>query len=125
MAEDVDINREIMGEILTDAGAVVSFAEDGAQAVDAVRRRGGQDYDAVLMDIQMPVMSGTDATRAIRSLAPELPVIGQTAHAMLEERSACMAAGMVDLITKPIDPDALVAMIIKHGKRPSGDRIGS
>ena len=125
VAEDVDINREIMGEILTDAGAVVSFAEDGAQAVDAVRRRGGQDYDAVLMDIQMPVMSGTDATRAIRSLAPELPVIGQTAHAMLEERSACMAAGMVDLITKPIDPDALVAMIIKHGKRPSGDRIGS
>jgi PAS domain S-box-containing protein len=117
VAEDVDINRFIMEEILTDVGAQTSFAEDGQQAVDAVRQNGGQAYDAVLMDIQMPVMNGLDATRAICQLAPDLPIIGQTAHALAEERAACLAAGMVDHITKPIDPDALFAMILKHVRR--------
>jgi len=125
VAEDVDINRFIMNEILTDVGAEVSFAEDGQQAVDAVRTHGAQAYDAVLMDIQMPVMNGLDATRAIRQLAPDLPIIGQTAHALAEERAACLAAGMVDHITKPIDPDALFAMILKHVRQPSDAGIPS
>jgi len=123
VAEDVDINRHIMGEILADVGAEVSFAEDGQQAIDTVRTHGAQAYDAVLMDIQMPVMSGLDATRAIRHFAPDLPIIGQTAHALAEERAACLAAGMVDHISKPIDPEALFAMILKHVKRPTGDKI--
>jgi len=114
VAEDVDINRLIMHEILAEVGAEASFAEDGQQAVDAVRRDGGQAYHVVLMDIQMPVMNGFEATRAIRQLAPELPIIGQTAHALAEERDACFAAGMVDHISKPIDPDALFAMILMH-----------
>ena len=118
VAEDVDINRFIMSEILAEVGAEASFAEDGQQAVDAVRKNGAQAYDVVLMDIQMPVMNGLDATRAICQLAPDLPIIGQTAHALAEERAACLAAGMVDHITKPIDPDALFAMILKHVRRP-------
>ncbi|NTV70697.1 MAG: response regulator [Azonexaceae bacterium] len=117
VAEDVDINRLIMSEILAEVGAEASFAEDGQQAVDAIRKHGAQAYDAVLMDIQMPVMNGLDATRAIRQLAPDLPIIGQTAHALAEERAASLAAGMVDHITKPIDPDALFAMILKHVRR--------
>ncbi|MBU1363259.1 MAG: response regulator [Gammaproteobacteria bacterium] len=114
VAEDVDINRLIMREILAEVGAEASFAEDGQQAVDAVRRDGEQAYHVVLMDIQMPVMNGFEATRAIHQLAPELPIIGQTAHALAEERDACFAAGMVDHISKPIDPDALFAMILLH-----------
>ena len=119
VAEDVDINRLIMSEILAEVGAEASFAEDGQQAVNAVRENGAQAYDAVLMDIQMPVMNGIDATRAIHRIAPELPIIGQTAHALAEERAACLAAGMVDHISKPIDPELLFAMILKHEKRPS------
>ncbi len=118
VAEDVDINRFIMSEILAEVGAEASFAEDGQQAVDAVRKNGAQAYDVVLMDIQMPVMNGLDATRAICQLAPDLPIIGQTAHALAEERAASLAAGMVDHITKPIDPDTLFAMILKHVRRP-------
>jgi len=70
------------------------------------------------MDIQMPVMNGYEATRQIHALAPELPIIGQTAHALAEERAACLEAGMVDHISKPIDPDRLLAMIIKHTGHP-------
>jgi PAS domain S-box-containing protein len=125
VAEDIELNRAIMGEILSEAGATVSFAEDGEQAVDAVRRQGPEAYDAVLMDIQMPVMNGVDATRAIRKLAPDLPVIGQTAHALPEERDACLAAGMVDHLAKPIDPKRLFATILRHVRHPSGARIAS
>ena len=117
VAEDVDINRLIMDEILAEVGAHASFAEDGQQAVDAVRENGALAYDAILMDIQMPVMNGIEATQAIRRIAPDLPIIGQTAHALAEERDACLAAGMNDHISKPIDPDALFAMILKHVKR--------
>ncbi|MBT9521989.1 MAG: response regulator [Dechloromonas sp.] len=123
VAEDVDISRLIMSEILAEVGAEASFAEDGQQAVDAVRTHGAAAYDVVLMDIQMPVMNGFEATRAIHQLAPELPIIGQTAHALAEERDACFAAGMVDHISKPIDPDALFAMILMHARQASGARI--
>lgn len=125
VAEDIDINRHIMGEILAEVGAEPSFAEDGQQAVDAVRQQGPQAYDIVLMDIQMPVLNGIDATREIRRFAPELPIIGQTAHALAEERTACFAAGMVDHISKPIDPEALFAMILQHVRQPSKARIPS
>ncbi|MGO9443759.1 MAG: response regulator, partial [Thiobacillaceae bacterium] len=68
----------------------------------------------VLMDVQMPVMDGHEATRRIRELAPGLPIIGLTAHALAEERERCSAAGMVDCVPKPIDIDTLVNVIRKH-----------
>ncbi len=114
VAEDVEINQLIMHELLTDAGAACTIAGDGRQAVEAVRERGADAFDLVLMDVQMPVLNGHDATREIRRLAPALPVVGQTAHALAEERAACLAAGMVDHLAKPIDPAALYAMILKH-----------
>jgi CheY-like chemotaxis protein len=75
---------------------------------------GREAYDVVLMDIQMPEMDGYEATRRILELAPDLPVIGQTAHAMLDERRECLAAGMADHIAKPIDFRLLVDMIVRH-----------
>ena len=119
VVEDIDINRHIMGELLGEVGADVTFAEDGQQAVNTVRERGWQAFDAVLMDVQMPVMNGIDATLEIHRFAPDLPIIGQTAHALVEERTACFVAGMVDHISKPIDPDTLFAIILKHARRPA------
>ena len=75
---------------------------------------GGAAFDIVLMDIQMPEMDGYEAARRILELAPELPVIGQTAHAMQDERRECLAAGMVDHIAKPIDFRLLVDMIVRQ-----------
>ena len=77
-------------------------------------------FDVVLMDVQMPVMDGYEATRQIRALAPALPIIGQTAHALDDERTACLAAGMVDHLAKPLDPDQLIASILRHARpRPT------
>ena len=113
-AEDVEVNRMILEDLITTQGATVVWAHDGQQAVDLVASHGRGGFDIVLMDIQMPVMDGYDATLRIRAQAPQLPVIGLTAHAMTEERERCLAAGMVAHLTKPIDPDVLVATILEH-----------
>ena len=112
-AEDVETNRLILADLLEREGAEVGFAEDGREAVRRVEV-GGASFDVVLMDIQMPVMDGFEATRRILALAPELPIIGLTAHALTEERERSLAAGMVDHVTKPIDTDRLVSAIRRH-----------
>ena len=114
VAEDVEINQEIMQSVLDDFGAQVTLAANGLQALERIRQHGATAFDIVLMDIQMPVMNGYEATRQIQGLAPKLPIVGQTAHALAEERAACLEAGMVDHISKPIDPDTLLAMILRH-----------
>jgi CheY-like chemotaxis protein len=116
VAEDIEINREIMQEILTDMGASPTLVTNGKEAVDAVRSQASGAFDVVLMDIQMPVMNGHQAAREIRAIAPDLPVIGQTAHALAEERKACLASGMVAHISKPIDPDKLATLILQNTK---------
>ncbi len=113
-AEDVEVNRLILDDLLGHEGAAVVFAEDGQQALDRVREEGAGAFDAVLMDVQMPVMNGFDAARYLSRLAPGLPIIGLTAHALAEERENCLAAGMVDHVAKPIDTEALVAAILRH-----------
>jgi len=120
-AEDVEVNRLVLEDVLIREGASVVFAEDGQQAVDRVREAGETGFDVVLMDIQMPVLDGYAATRQICELAPGLPVIGLTAHALAEERKRCLAAGMVEHLTKPIDVEALVAAILRHVLRPRGE----
>ncbi len=117
VAEDVEINQEIMQSVLDDYGATITMTANGLQALEQVRQQGAKAFDIVLMDIQMPVMNGYEATRQIRGMAPELPIVGQTAHALAEEKAACLEAGMVDHISKPIDPDALLAIILKHATR--------
>jgi signal transduction histidine kinase/ActR/RegA family two-component response regulator len=123
-AEDVAVNRLILQTQLEHEGAQVVFAENGREAVDRISQAGAQGFDAVLMDVQMPVMDGLEATGLIRALAPGLPVIGLTAHALAEERDRCLAAGMVDHASKPVDLDALVNVLIRHIARPVDSLAG-
>ena len=114
VAEDNEVNQLVLGRALEIEGAATTIVGDGRQAVHRVLADGRDAYDVVLMDIQMPEMDGYEATRRILELAPDLPVIGQTAHAMLDERRECLAAGMVDHIAKPIDFRLLADMIVRH-----------
>jgi PAS domain S-box-containing protein len=113
-AEDVEVNRLVLSAMLGREGAEVVFAEDGQQAVDLLAAPGMAHFDAVLMDVQMPVMDGLEAARRVRVIAPALPVIALTAHALDEERESCRAAGMAEHVTKPIDADDLVAAILRQ-----------
>jgi polar amino acid transport system substrate-binding protein len=102
LVEDNDINQELAVELLGNAGLEVRVAGNGAEALEHL---GSEKFDVVLMDVQMPVMDGYTATRAIRSQSRfnELPVIAMTAGAMAGDREKCLQAGMNDHITKPID----------------------
>jgi CheY-like chemotaxis protein len=90
------------------------MVDSGVEAIERLRRDGRAVYDVVLMDVQMPEMDGYEATRRILALAPDLPVIGQAAHALREAQEKCFAAGMVAHIAKPIDAQALVKLLLKH-----------
>ena len=110
LVEDNDLNQEVANELLTAAGFLVDIAGDGEIALQMVQEAA---YDLVLMDMQMPVMDGLSATRAIRALPgfAELPIIAMTANAMVSDRENCLAAGMNDHIAKPIDTRVLFAKL--------------
>ena len=112
LVDDNDLNQEVGTELLRGAGLVVDVAENGQVAVDKVRA--GQ-FDIVLMDMQMPVMDGVTATRALRAMPEfdDLPIIAMTANAMLSDREACRAAGMNDHVAKPIEPRDLFACLLR------------
>jgi PAS domain S-box-containing protein len=112
LVEDEPINREIATVLIEDAGLVVSLAEDGLIAVDLVANG---VYDLVLMDMQMPRMGGLEATRKIRQLpnGQSLRIIAMTANAFASDRADCMAAGMDDFLSKPINPDLLFVTLLK------------
>jgi CheY-like chemotaxis protein len=135
LVEDNEINQQVAHEILSGAGFEVTLAINGQEAVNAVQQN---PYDAVLMDIQMPVMDGYAATRKIREWerdaqsaklktaesaevstsklppsASNIPIIAMTAHAMMGDREKSMAAGMNDHVAKPIDPDDLFTVLEK------------
>jgi CheY-like chemotaxis protein len=113
LVEDNDLNQEVAGEILRDAGFVVDIADNGQIAVDMVNKNADSLYDIVLMDMQMPVMDGVTATLEIRKEARflEMPIVAMTANAMQQDKDRCLAAGMVDFVTKPIQPDELWAAL--------------
>jgi PAS domain S-box-containing protein len=111
-AEDVSLNRLVLEDLLHTEGANVVFAENGELVLECLEKFGASAFDVVLMDIQMPVMDGYEATRRLKKIAPELPVIGLTAHAMAEERQRCLEAGMCAQATKPIITDVLVSTIL-------------
>jgi signal transduction histidine kinase/ligand-binding sensor domain-containing protein/DNA-binding response OmpR family regulator/HPt (histidine-containing phosphotransfer) domain-containing protein len=112
IVEDNEINQLVAREILEYAGATVKIAWNGKEAVEALN---DNEFDAVLMDLQMPEMDGFEATRAIRSdnRYQNLPIIAMTAHAMTGDREKCLRAGMNDHISKPINSADLIGTITK------------
>jgi CheY-like chemotaxis protein len=120
VVEDNAINQQVAEGLLGAQGALVAIAADGRQGVNAIASAREQ-YDIVLMDIQMPVMDGYEATRVIREQLglKELPIIGLTANAMASDREKCLAAGMNEHVGKPFDLAQLVSMVIRlTGYRP-------
>ena len=127
LVDDNAINREVAGEMLTVAGASVVFAADGAEAIEKIgmARNSSAPFDAVLMDIQMPVMDGLTATGVLRQdpVNAELPIIAMTAHGLSGDRERSLQAGMNDHVTKPIEFDAMIDILLHwvHGTEGIGD----
>jgi signal transduction histidine kinase/DNA-binding NarL/FixJ family response regulator len=125
LADDNAVNRTIATIMLSRAGYTVETAADGREAVDLLSR---EDFDLVLMDVQMPVMDGVEATRRVRALPGKMakvPIIALTAHAMEGARESYLAAGMDDYLTKPFVRDALLEIVARWiGGRPA-PRVGT
>ena len=114
VVEDNIINQKVARELLEGEGVTVTMVDDGKKAVQAVRENPGT-FDLVLMDIQMPVMDGYEATAHIRNdyNKDELPILAMTAHALANEKEKSLSSGLNDHITKPIDPYVLFAAVAK------------
>ena len=117
LAEDTPLNQKLVLQMLAPLGAEIDVVSDGAAAVDAVARRG---YALVLMDMEMPVLGGLDATRRIRALAGEasaVPIVALTANAFPEHLDLCRTAGMDDHLIKPFSLDGLFAVVLHWARR--------
>jgi len=106
------VNCEIAKALLEAAGLRIHVAVDGRQAVQMAATT---DYDAVLMDVQMPRLDGLDATRAIRQLPgrADTPIVAMTANAYEDDRAQCLDAGMNDFLSKPVEPSHLYAVLLR------------
>ena len=116
--EDIEVNRFLLTRIFQQEGADFHFEDNGRHAIDAVSHTlepgtNAPRFDAVLMDIQMPLMDGYEATRRIRELAPELPVIGLSAHSLPQDRTKSLASGMSAHLAKPVDVDEMVGAVLR------------
>ena len=119
LVEDVELNRVLIAEMLRAHGHEVATAENGQEAVTAVAR---DPFDLVLMDVQMPVMDGVEATRQIRRLPPPagaVPILALSANVMPEDRARYLAAGMNGALTKPIDWPELFEALAEYGIPPT------
>ena len=118
LVEDNELNREIAEVILEETGFITEAAPDGTDAVEMVRRSAENYYDVILMDVQMPVMDGYEATRTIRALPREdvkdMPIIAMTANAMEEDKEAALKNGMNAHIAKPLDIDLFLDILKKY-----------
>jgi CheY-like chemotaxis protein len=117
LAEDVEINREILSAVMEPAEAVITSAENGLEAVKLFSEH-PDAFDIILMDINMPEMDGYEAARRIRALdrpeAAAIPIVAMTANTYREDVESCLAAGMNDHIAKPVDTDALFDVLQKY-----------
>ena len=115
MAEDNDLNAEIARTLLTDAGAKITVVKDGREAVELFEKSPAGTFDAILMDVMMPVMDGLTATRAIRAMkrpdAKTIPILAMTANAFQEDAEKCLAAGMNAHLAKPLEMEKVIAAI--------------
>lgn len=128
LAEDHPVNQNLTREILRHAGCSVDVVADGQKTVDAIRDH-SKSYDAVIMDVQMPIMDGFEATRIIREelAKSDLPIVAMTANVIGDERERCLAAGMDDYVPKPIHIPDLYASLIRcvARSRPDADGAGT
>lgn len=115
LVEDNELNREIAQELLTESGFVIESAEDGSIAVEIMKNAAPGYYDLILMDVQMPIMNGYEATKAIRKLddaaLANIPIVAMTANAFDEDRKTAMESGMNAHVAKPINVDVLMGVI--------------
>ena len=114
LVEDNQLNQIVAGAMLEGEGAIVTTVSDGREAVELLARA-ASSFDIVLMDIQMPVMDGYEATGRIRTLlGSRLPIVAMSAGVMIDERELCLAAGMDDFIAKPVDMDVMISTMQRH-----------
>ena len=117
LVEDNELNSEIAVELLNEYGFLVDTAENGAEAVEKVKNSKPGNYDLILMDIQMPVMNGYDATLAIRKMKDtkkaRIPIIAMTANAFAEDAQKVLSVGMNAHVAKPVDMNILVPTMMK------------
>jgi CheY-like chemotaxis protein/HPt (histidine-containing phosphotransfer) domain-containing protein len=126
LVEDNAMNRQLAVELLRDKQVEVHVAHNGQEAIERINDHGGGYYAVVLMDLQMPVMDGYEATRLLR-LDPrfvDLPIVALSAHAMADERERCQVLGMNGHLSKPIEPDALYAALAAFRAAPAAERPG-
>jgi signal transduction histidine kinase/CheY-like chemotaxis protein len=119
LVEDNEMNQQIATELLESAGAIVTVANNGREAVKVLTEGGpAPPLDVVFMDLQMPEMDGITAAQLLRRdpRLQQLPIIAMTAHALAEERQRCLDAGMNDHVSKPIDPDVLFSTMMRWAK---------
>ena len=120
LVEDNELNREIALEILSEGGILVTEATNGAEALETLRSAEPGAFDAVLMDIQMPVMDGYTATKAIRAMeAPQfsqIPIIAMTADAFAEDKRRALEAGFTAHIAKPVNMATLIDTLAQYIK---------
>lgn len=118
LAEDNALNMEIVEFLLNEVGIKATKAADGQQAVEAFAASPVGGFDAILMDVMMPVRDGHEATRAIRAMdrpdAKNIPIFAMTANAFTEDRRKALESGMNEHLTKPIDPDTLYRLLVKY-----------
>jgi CheY-like chemotaxis protein len=122
LAEDEPINQEVSRSLLEEVGFKVDLAQNGEEAVDMAQLT---DYALILMDVQMPVMNGTEATALIRAIPgrEHTPILAMTANAFEEDRRQCLEAGMNDHIGKPVDPDALYETLLRWLPEPVDEAV--
>ncbi|MDC8831551.1 response regulator [Alteromonas gilva] len=113
VAEDNEINAEVIRSMLESAGCEVTVAENGQLAIDALH---GVEFDLIFMDVQMPTMDGLEATSIIRNTLgmTDIPIIALTANAFAEDRERCLAAGMNDFLTKPVNRDKVISIVRRY-----------
>ncbi|MCQ2408994.1 MAG: response regulator [Clostridia bacterium] len=119
LVDDNELNREIATEVLQEEGFIVTQADDGTVAVDIMSKASKDDFDIILMDVQMPIMNGYEATRKIRHIETEvalIPIIAMTANAFEEDRKEALEAGMNDYIPKPVDIEKMKIILSKYIK---------